>query len=311
VPSILDSSPSVLLTRLEGTAGLGAETVKHFAAHNPSHIYFSGRNVASGQALIKEVTMSNPAAALTFVQMDLASLQSIKEAVGKSFVHDRLDILMCNAGIMAQSTSLSKDGYEIQFATNHLGHALLIKLLLPTLLRTAEQPGADVRIVSDTSLGFRGHPRGGILFDQLKKADVGDIWLFGLGSWAGSWIRYGQSKVANILYAHELSRRYPNITSVSIHPGVVKTPLVNSQTLGNRIFIYVGTFLSRHPVLEPQQGAYSQVWAATSSKEKVRNGGFYMPVGIDGWNTVLDKTAKDEKIAAKLWEWTEGVLEKY
>lgn len=285
--------------------------MKQFAAHNPTHIYFSGRNAASGHSIIKEITSKIPSAALTFVEMDLSSLQSIKESIGKTFVHDRLDIVICNAGIMAQVPALSKDGYEIQFATNHIGHALLIKLLLPTMLRTAGQPDADVRIVTLTSLGFRGHPRGGILFEQLDKHNVGDIWLFGLGSWAGSWLRYGQSKIANILYAHELSRRYPNITTVSIHPGIVKTPLVNTQTLGNRIFIYVGAFFSRLPVLEPHQGAHNQMWAATSSKEKLRNGGFYIPVGIDGWDTVLDKTAKDQKIAAKLWEWTEGVLEKY
>ncbi|KAL2043874.1 hypothetical protein N7G274_003394 [Stereocaulon virgatum] len=69
---------------------------------------------------------------------------------------------------MAHHPALTSDGYEIQFSTNHVGHALLIKLVLPTLQRTAVQLDADVRIVSNTSLGFESHPYGGIAFDDLS-----------------------------------------------------------------------------------------------------------------------------------------------
>ena len=80
--------------------------------------------------------------------MDLSSFASVKNAIQTDFKHDRLDILINNAGIMAQPASLSVDGYEIQFATNHLGHFLLFQQLLPTLLKTSELPGADVRVIT-------------------------------------------------------------------------------------------------------------------------------------------------------------------
>lgn len=115
--------------------------------------------------------------------MDLAELASVKAAIAKTFMHDRLDILIANAGIMAHPPGLSKDGYEIQFATNHLGHAMVIRELLPVLLRTAEMPGSDVRIVCLTSTGWRGHPGAGIEFDHLKTTQ--ESWLL------GSWVRYG------------------------------------------------------------------------------------------------------------------------
>ncbi|KAH7138848.1 hypothetical protein B0J11DRAFT_423914, partial [Dendryphion nanum] len=289
-----------------GTAGLGIETIKHLAAHSPAHIYFSGRNSKAGDTLVAELGAKYPDVGFTFVQMDLSSLASIKNAVEKCFTHSRLDILVNNAGIMAMPPALSTDGYEIQFATNHLGHAMLLRQLLPTLLKTAEQPGTDVRVISLSSLGFRGHPLNGIEFAKLEAGSTLSLIFM------GSWIRYGQSKLANILYASELARLHPSITSISVHPGVVKTPLVSSQKWYNRWFIYVSQFLIGVKLLEPEQGAWNTVWAASAAKkEDLRNGGFYTPVGVDGWKSVLDKTARNEELAAKLWVWTEGILKKH
>lgn len=138
-----------------GTAGLGQASVEALAKHSLAHIYFSGRNREAGRKLIAALGETYPKIFLTYVQVDLTDLSSIKNAVSKTFVYNRLDILLCNAGIMATPAGLSRDGYEIQFATNHLGHAMLIKQLLPVLLKTAERPGSDVRIVSVTSTGGR------------------------------------------------------------------------------------------------------------------------------------------------------------
>lgn len=266
------------------------------AKHNPKEIYFSGRNSKKAAEVIAEVNAVVPTAKVTFIECDLASLASIKAGMQK-FTSQRLDILICNAGIMAVPAGLTEDGYEIQFGTNHLGHALLIKLLLPTLSQTAAQPGADVRIIILTSLGFRGHPRGGIVFKELRTTQEG---IF------GSWIRYGQSKVANILYAAELARRYPNILSVSIHPGVVQTGLVGNLGLGNRMFVYA-TNVGR--MLKPAEGAYNQLWAGTSDRSKIVNGAFYEPVGV--LSNKLDATSRSEKLAGELWDWTEQALEGY
>lgn len=215
----------------------------------------------------------------------------------QKFTSLRLDILICNASIMAVPAGLTEDGYEIQFGTNHLGHALLIKLLLSALLQSAAQPGADVRIIILTSLGFRNHPKGGIVFKALRTPQE---------SIFGSWIRYGQSKLANILYAAELARRYPNILSVSIHPGVVQTGLVGNLGFANKLLVYATNF---GRMLKPAEGAYNQLWAATTSdRSKIVNGAFYEPVGVLS-NNKVDATSRSEKLAAELWDWTEQALE--
>ena len=249
-----------------------------------------------GEAVIEETKRATPGASLTFVQCDLASLESVKASM-QTFTHDRLDVLICSAGIMAQPLGLSQDGYEIQFATNHLGHAMMVKKLLPTMIKTAEQPGSDVRIVMITSLGWKGHPSGGIQFSGLKTTQD-----FGL---AGPWRRYAQSKLANIVYAAELARRYPSITSMSLHPGVVKTDLVGNLGFRDKALVYVGNF---GKLIEPEEGIHNQLWAAAGAEKKtLTNGAYYMPVGIQS-NDTLDRTAKDPKLAAELWEWTEKAL---
>jgi len=216
---------------------------------------------------------------------------------------------MCNAGIMALPAALTEDGYELQFGTNHLGHALLIKLLLPCLLKTAEIPGSAVRIVNLTSTGARMTPPGGIEFADLQtKQD--DFQKFGLRYryFPSSWLRYGQSKLANILYAAELARRYPSITSVSIHPGVVDTDLIGKLMQDNFAVRAANSFLRATVLRTVEQGAYNQLWAATAKKEEIVNGKFYEPVGCAG---SYSADMKSQKLAGELWEWTQKQLERY
>jgi NAD(P)-dependent dehydrogenase (short-subunit alcohol dehydrogenase family) len=283
----------------QGTAGLGKESALALAKHSPAHIYLTGRDSERGTAVVSEIEKSFPNVKATFVACDLASLASVEKGA-KQFTSasDRLDILMCNAGVMALPPGLTKDGYEVQFGTNHVGHALLIKLLLPTLLRTAELPGAAVRIVLNTSLGFRGAPRGGVVFKDLRTTQ-------GCFPVVGNWIRYGQSKLANILYAAELGKRYPSITSVSIHPGVINTGLVGNLSLLNRALVHVaniGNFMT------PEEGIQNQLWAATAKNGDVVSGAFYEPVAVLGTH---DKLSKDQNLATQLWDWTEKELEAF
>ena len=218
----------------------------------------------------------------------------------QDFKHDRLDVLICSAGIMAQPPELSKDGYEIQFATNHLGHAMLVKQLLPTMLKTAEQPGADSRIIFISSVGWRVHPSAGIQFSRLKTTQ--DF------SALGPWRRYGQSKLANIVYAAELARRYPSITTVSLHPGAVKTDLVGNLGFLDKAAVYLSNF---GMLITPEEGVKNQLWAAAGAqKGDLENGAYYMPVGLQS-GSQLDSTAKDKKLATDLWDWTEKALEGY
>jgi NAD(P)-dependent dehydrogenase (short-subunit alcohol dehydrogenase family) len=272
--------------------------VRRLAEHSPSHIYFSGRNKKEADALISSLKSTNTSTEFTFIECDLTSFDSIKACV-EHFHSERLDIFICNAGVMAIPPGLTKDGYEIQFGINVIGHALLLKLLLPTLLHTADDLGGDVRVVMLTSLGFRGHPSGGIIFDKLRTTQEC------ISPVLAAWIRYGQSKLGNLLLPFELARRYPQITSVSVHPGVIHTGLVENLELTKWMFVKVTTV---GMVVTIEEGAYNTLWAATTKKENLRNGEFYEPVGVIGRQSGM---ARNEKVSGELWTWLEKELDGY
>lgn len=96
---------------MEGTGGVGRETVRTLAPHAPAHIYITGRNQKAAGELIDEIHSKYPNVSMTFIEADFSSMASVKEAVRKSFKHDRLDLLFCTAGVMTQPPVLSKDGY--------------------------------------------------------------------------------------------------------------------------------------------------------------------------------------------------------
>ena len=281
-----------------GTAGLGRATVVLLAAHHPAHIFFTGRAQGRADEVVNVAQLKAPTTSVTFLPMDLGSFASIHSAAQQLMSRtSRLDLLFCNAGIMAVPADTTSDGYEIQFGTNHLGHALLIHQLLPTLLNTASKPNSDVRIISNTSTGFNNPPTGGIEFDRLKSSQ--DL---GLG---GRWLRYGQSKLANILYMSEMARRYPEILSVTIHPGVIKTDLVSSLSVVDQALV-AATALGKMITLE--DGVKNQLYTAVRSRKDVINGEFYEPVGAPGHHSAL---SKDTDLAARLWEWTEEEIKQY
>jgi len=239
---------------------------------------------------------------ITFLEIDLASFESI-QACAKRFLSltSRLDILICNAGIMALPPGLTKDGYELQFGTNFLGHALLTKLLLPTLLTTAKEPNSDVRVVFLSSIAFSVHPTGGIVFKDLKTKQ--DNFLL-----SGSFQRYGQSKLAAILYAAELSRRYKDsgIIFLSIHPGTFNTGLIRTLGVAKRAMIWISNAGNVRNEKKHGEGAWNSCWAATAKRGTLENGGYYVPVGVKGKKF---RENANEKLAGELYEWTGKELE--
>ncbi|MCJ1418822.1 hypothetical protein MMC32_005173 [Xylographa parallela] len=287
-----------------GTAGLGAGCVETLAQHGPAHIYFTGRSTAKADALIRKVHNKNANANVTFLECDLTSFASV-QAVAKRFLatSSRLDVLVCNAGIMAVDAGTSKDGYEIQFQVNHLAHALLIKMLLPLMLQTADRPDADVRIVNLASIAYQQAPKIGIDFSSLKsnQASLGPALIPGR-----KWSRYGQSKLANLLYVQELAKRYPRILSVAVHPGIVMTDLFANVSFGARLPALISSIGKTTPL---EQGPYNQLWAATSPRGGIKNGEYYEPTGIVGKRTTTQ--AKDVRLAEKLWDWTQEALAGY
>jgi len=279
-----------------GTAGLGAGSIEALANHNPKKIFFSGRNQKSADTLIAKIHKSSPDVDIAFVRCDISSFASVREcAKTLQASTDRLDIFMLNAGIMAVDPSVSVDGYEIQFATNHLGHALLVQQLLPLLRATSRLPGGDVRVINMTSIAYEQAPRQGIDFATLEtdQANLGMIMMH-------KWARYGQSKLAQMLYTDELARHYPEITWVSIHPGVVMTDLFANVDFVTKLPVLLINIGRTTPV---EQGFYNQVWASTCEKKKLKNGAYYEPIGTLGKRST--KQAKDEKLAQKLWAWTQ------
>lgn len=280
-----------------GNVGLGKETILQLAQHSPAHIYLSARTESKALSAIKDIQTAVPnSPPISFIQCDLTSLPSVQKAA-REFVskEKKLDVLILNAGIMATPPGTTEQGYEIQFGTNHVGHALLTKLLLPTLLETAKQPGADVRVISLSSAGHAMAPGKGILFEQLK-TDMSSTWTI---------TRYGQSKLANVLFAKELAKRNPSITAVSLHPGVVNTELYRST----KKWFGVGLLIDaarRWAYTSVQDGAKNQLWATTA--EGVKSGEYFTPVGVKGQGSRL---SGDEGLAEKLWGWTEKELEGY
>ncbi|XXH01028.1 hypothetical protein Hte_007379 [Hypoxylon texense] len=274
--------------RLKGTAGLGRETLIQLAKHKPDHLYFAGRNQKSADAIISDINAIDASVGVTFLQCDFGSRTSIARAAAK-FHSDRLDVFIAGAGLMAVPADVTADGYEIQFGTSHVGNFTLVRLMLPIMLRTAEQRGSDVRFVALTSLGYGLHPRGGILFDSVKSKQ---------GDW-NTWVKYGQSKLANILTAKEMARRYPGITGVVVHPGTVKTDLVDGLSRANRMFVYATNPMG---LMTVEQGACNILWASTIEKRNLKSGQFYLPVGQPG---NLWRDGENMEMAKKLWDWSE------
>lgn len=268
------------------------------AKHQPRSLYLAARTQSKAEAAIAEIKAAVPNASVEFLQLDLSSFDSVKKAADRfNSRSDRLDILVNNAGIMAVPWSTTKEGYEIQFGTNHMGHALFTKLLMPTLLKTAEEPNSDVRVINLSSEGHNMAPTQGIIYDQKAMENI------------GTWRRYGQAKLANILHARELATRYPSITATSLHPGVIKTDLYVSQNETNPVLrwglrIFGGLFMGDVP-----WGTKNQLWAATAPKEQVRKSYYWKPIGSASGGSFW--AAQKEDKARQLWKWTEEEFEKH
>ncbi|KAL1302232.1 hypothetical protein AAFC00_002657 [Neodothiora populina] len=281
-----------------GNTGLGYESVLQLAKHEPKEIYLAARTESKALKAIEEIKAAVPNAAITFLKLDLTDFKSV-ESAAKEFTSksDRLDILLNNAGVMALPYSKTAQGYEIQFGTNHMGHALLTKLLLPTLVKTAaEAPDSDVRIINLSSAGHQLAPSGGIVFNQ----DALETY--------GTWARYGATKLANILHARVLSAKYPQITCAAVHPGVILTDLYASSQQSSFIVRWGLKTVGSLAMRDVHYGALNQLWASTVSKEKVRQSIYWVPVGSASAGSAY---ARDEKLAQKLWDYTEEELKKH
>lgn len=283
-----------------GNAGLGKQTILELSKHNPSRIFLGARNKAKALAAIEDIRNTVPSSApVTHIEIDLSSFDSIKRAVYEFLSQsDQLHILINNAGILDSPARTTQEGYEVQFGTNHIGTALLTKLLIPTLRRTATSSSRpkDVRIINVASSEEARSPvQNTYDFGKLKTENTGTPVL----------VRYGISKLANIHHARALSRHYPEICSVSLHPGTVDTGLKNGIVVSNPLMkplLPIVGFFSK----KVTNGAKHQLWAAVSPD--VISGEFYHPIGITGQGS---KQSDDKALEDALWNWTEKELESH
>ena len=187
-------------------SGIGLEAARKLAQAG-ARVVMASRNTEKGKVAAAEIRAAAPGAELDVRELDLASLDSVR-AFAEDFAEQRLDLLINNAGVMVPPYTKTVDGFELQLATNHLGHFALTGLLLDKLLTT---PRARVVTVISTA-----HKIGKIDFDDLQRERS-----------YNRWPAYGQSKLANLLFTLELDRRLKasnaDLLSVAAHPGYSAT----------------------------------------------------------------------------------------
>ncbi|WP_374023095.1 SDR family NAD(P)-dependent oxidoreductase [Mycobacterium sp. HNNTM2301] len=270
--------------------GLGYETAAALADHG-ARVVLAVRNLDKGKDAAERIAAKSPGADVTLQELDLTSLDSVRAAAEQlKSEYDRIDLLINNAGVMWTPKSTTKDGFELQFGTNHLGHFAFTGLLLERLL-----PVAGSRVVTVSSTGHR--ILADIHFDDLQ--------------WERNYNRvaaYGQAKLANLLFTYELQRRLaPHGTTIAVaaHPGGSRTELTrNLPPLLERVI----TPLLNPLMQDAAAGALPTLRAATD--RGVLGGQYYGPDGfgeVRGYPKLVGSSEKshDVDVQRRLWEVSE------
>ncbi|MEZ0358726.1 SDR family NAD(P)-dependent oxidoreductase [Mycobacterium sp. SA01] len=264
--------------------GLGYETARALAAKG-AHVVLAVRNLDKGKAAADLIVRRYPGADVSVQELDLTSLASIRAAAEELRArHDRIDLLINNAGVMMTPKQTTQDGFELQFGTNHLGHFALTGLVLDRLLAT---PGSRVVTVSSN-----GHRFGRIRFDDLQSERS--------YSRTGA---YGQAKLANLLFTYELQKRLAGTDTIATaaHPGSSATELGrNLPKIVERGFGLT--------VQSSEMGALPTLRAATDPT--VHGGQYYGPGGLlqmRGYPKLVSSNGRSHDVAAqkRLWSVSE------
>jgi NAD(P)-dependent dehydrogenase (short-subunit alcohol dehydrogenase family) len=270
-------------------SGIGLEAARELARAG-AHVVMACRDTTKGDAAAATIRKEIASCELDVTALDLASLDSVR-AFAERYPHDRVDLLINNAGVMVPPYTKTADGFELQFGTNHLGHFALSGLLLDKLLAT---PAARVVTVSSTA-----HKFGRINFDDLQSERS-----------YRRWGAYGQSKLANLLFTFELDRRLratdADLLSVAAHPGYSATNLQFAAT-PSRVERFGSVVLNRVYAQSAERGAMPTLYAATAD---IPGGSF---VGPDGFQEMRGepklvkstRAARDPETALRLWEVSE------
>ena len=264
-------------------SGIGYETAKALAAKGAT-VVMACRNLDKANEAAAEIRKTVSDADLDIIPLDLADLSSVRKfATLFNAKYSKLDLLINNAGVMVPPLTKTKDGFELQFGANHLGHFALTNLLLEKIMATPK-----ARIVNVSS-GV--HHQGKLDFENLN-AEKG----------YAAWGAYAQSKLANLLFTLELNQRLAAVNSDAIataaHPGWTLTGLQNGVAL----------WASRLLGQQAPMGALPTLYAATSADMKANDyagpGGFQE---MRGYPKKVDRSAaaKDPAVARRLWQVSE------
>ncbi|XP_047969538.1 short-chain dehydrogenase TIC 32, chloroplastic-like isoform X2 [Salvia hispanica] len=248
------------------------------------------RNVESGKKVKETILKESPKAKVEVMELDLSSLASVRKFASEyNSLGLPLNILINNAGVMATPFMLSQDNIEMQFATNHLGHFLLTNLLLENMKKTANESGKEGRIVIVSSEAHRYTYREGIRFDKINDS-----------SSYNSILAYGQSKLANVLHANELTRLFQEegvkITANSLHPGAIATNLLRHHGLIEGIVNWVGKYFIKNI----PQGAATTCYVALHPEVEGVSGKYFMDSNVGQ----PSKLSSDIQLAKKLWDFS-------
>ena len=289
------SGRRALVTGASG--GLGAETARALASRGAA-VTLTARNLEKGEAVAESIRQSTGNPNIDVGELELLSPDSVR-AFAKAWLadHDELNILVNNAGVMACPLERNALGWEMQFATNHLGHFLLTCLLVPAL-----KAGAPARIVN---LSSGGHRLGNVNFEDPNYENRP----------YDKFESYGQSKTANVLFPIELTRRLAGkgITANAVHPGVILTELARHMQRED-----LEEFGKHAPPgsmkLKPvEAGAATSVWAATSPDLEGKSGLYLedcqigLPAEEGGAGGFADY-AVDPEGAKRLWTLSEDLI---
>ncbi|XP_078433845.1 short-chain dehydrogenase TIC 32, chloroplastic-like [Wolffia australiana] len=278
------------------TSGIGRETARVLALRG-AKLILPVRSPEASASAIESLKRENPTAQIEVAEMDVSSLSSVASFASNFNASGQpLNILVNNAGVMACPFQLSKDGVELQFATNHLGHFLLTKLLLEKMKATAKETGIQGRIVNVSS---GAHTRADGAWIDLEKINNASEYK--------AFKAYSRSKLANILHANELSRRLleekANVTVNSLHPGVIPTNLF--RHFNNAVALCLGSLVKPFMKTVPQ-GAATTCYLALNPALKDVTGKYF----ADCNEEVPTSYAMDEELAKKLWTLSEELVEK-
>ncbi|CAM8930585.1 unnamed protein product [Rhodiola kirilowii] len=271
------------------SSGIGAETARVLAMRGV-HVVMAVRRLEAAEKVKETIYQQVCDAKVDAMELDLSSMESVRQFAKEFNSSSRpLNILINNAGVMATPFTLSKDGIELQFATNHIGHFLLTNLLLDTMKRTASKSQTEGRIINVSSRRHQFSYPEGIRFNHIN-----DKSRYSMLS------AYGQSKPANVLHTNELARRLKKdgaaVTANSLHPGAIATNLFRHHTIFSGLIDYFGKYFIKNV----EQGAATTCYVALHPGVKEISGKYFADSNV----AEVSAIANDAELAKKLWDFS-------